>query len=1125
MLANRYAVWTDPATDGHPAEDVALSELAIGTETGEFQPFDASDDNLREVLDTGLFSSRGPARIGWAHQSYAEFLAAHYLVSKRTSPENVMKILRHPNGGLVPQLWMVAAWAASRDPELRRRLIEQEPFTLLRGDLLSWTADDLAVLTQTLLAAFQEQRAHDFAWGIANEYRKLAHSGLPNQLRPLISNKSRNVVARRAALMIARACGVREVGPDILVVALDTTDDPSIRAQAVSALETCADETIRPQLLPLAKSQLGPDPVEDIKGNALRLLWPRHLTSTDLFGLLTMPGDGHVGAYVMFVTRELPESLAADDFVPALHWIAAYARNAAVTGPIQPRNVCDGILMRAWTHADRPAVRQALVAYVDTVLRQSHQLFMSAMHREDKDFKERVHADVDRRRRFLLTVLRGTALRPHDGWLYWRAGFLHKDDLEWLLSICPEGVAPVVGLNDESLCVLISAVFDPWDPADLELAYDIAMAWAPLHQRYTGLLDGVPLDSAEAVQMKSHHQSMLELDRNKPPLLDPPPDERVRRDLTSFETGEIDAWWHLNINLTLTPTSTHFDDLQLNIAKMVGWAAASEDVRERILRGAKRFLEEAVPLIDTWLGTNSYKCSDRAAYRAFFLLRELDPTSYAGLSSAIWRKWAAVIVAVQKDTGGDDGKIHEHILGDAARRAPREAADTVQQLIRHERRQIRKQANAISAFFLLRELRDAWGVPELQRVVFAELNNRNNSPVQFESLLDPLLQSGFAPAQALAKGMLRAPSRATAARRPYTLAAAVGWLSTHPCNAWPQIWRWIERDPQFGSELFQKFGRSFGVESPFYSRLDETQAGQLYVWLERHFPARDDARNQRLGRASWVGPAEMVAHLRDGVLRDLVNRGTEEGVAVLRRVVAQLADRQWLAYQLLEAEQTMRIRTWQPLMPHEVIAVTASAEVMLVQSARQLEEILIRTLRKYEGHLHGEQTPVRALWDRQANGSLRPVDEDALSDHVRLFLKHELVDSGIVANREVEIGRVPGARLGSRTDIKVEALRKSDAGRYDVITAVIETKGCWNAELLTAMTTQLVDDYMVRLAAPAGIYLVGWFDKRKWDAGDARRARTPDLTFNEVQSALDAQAAAQPGAFTVQAVVLDCHAP
>ena len=38
---------------------------------------------------------------------------------------------------------------------------------------------------------------------------------------------------------------------------------------------------------------------------------------------------------------------------------------------------------------------------------------------------------------------------------------------------------------------------------------------------------------------------------------------------------------------------------------------------------------------------------------------------------------------------------------------------------------------------------------------------------------------------------------------------------------------------------------------------------------------------------------------------------------------------------------------------------------------------------------------MRALWDRQANRSFRPVDENALSDHVRLFLRRELVERGL----------------------------------------------------------------------------------------------------------------------------------
>jgi len=103
--------------------------------------------------------------------------------------------------------------------------------------------------------------------------------------------------------------------------------------------------------------------------------------------------------------------------------------------------------------------------------------------------------------------------------------------------------------------------------------------------------------------------------------------------------------------------------------------------------------------------------------------------------------------------------------------------------------------------------------------------------------------------------------------------------------------------------------------------------------------------------------------------------------------------------------------------------------------------------------------------------------------------------------------------------------RSEDGATFDVITAVIETKGCWNKELFTALEAQLYCDYMVPLRAPVGIYLVGWFDKPKWDPTDDRRRRTPNCTLLEAQERLDAQSEAIPAEFSVQALVLDCHAP
>jgi len=364
-------------------------------------------------------------------------------------------------------------------------------------------------------------------------------------------------------------------------------------------------------------------------------------------------------------------------------------------------------------------------------------------------------------------------------------------------------------------------------------------------------------------------------------------------------------------------------------------------------------------------------------------------------------------------------------------------------------------------------------------------------------------------------------------KRPYALAAATQLLAHSAAQCWPQIWKYVLSDAPFGSDLFLRFAREYRHEQSFASTLTEAQLGDLYTWLERTFPVRQDPRHQS-GVASFVGPRDSVAHLRDGILRQLVNKGTEAAVEALQNVLRQLPDRDWLAYQLLEAEQTMRRNTWSPLSPGEIIRVTETARGLLVQSAAQLADVLLQALRRYERELHGEQTPIRDLWDRQANRTLtlRPVDENALSDHVQRFLKRDLVEAGIILNREVEIGRVPGAGAGTRTDIKVDAIRQSEkSGSFNVITAVIETKGCWNDELLTAMKSQLVDDYLVRLAAPVGIYLVGWFDKRKWDAADYRRGKTPQWTLAEAQSRFDQEATGLPPAFIVRPVVLDCHAP
>jgi hypothetical protein len=108
---------------------------------------------------------------------------------------------------------------------------------------------------------------------------------------------------------------------------------------------------------------------------------------------------------------------------------------------------------------------------------------------------------------------------------------------------------------------------------------------------------------------------------------------------------------------------------------------------------------------------------------------------------------------------------------------------------------------------------------------------------------------------------------------------------------------------------------------------------------------------------------------------------------------------------------------------------------------------------------------------RAATDGWWPVWEDHLSNLICAFLREHLTTKKPVINREVEIQ--PSKRDGSRTDIHVQAPDPSDAA-LQPLTAIIEVKGCWNAQIKTGIPEQLIP-YLQPRPGWAGIFLVGHF--------------------------------------------------
>ncbi|WP_315750683.1 MULTISPECIES: hypothetical protein [unclassified Bradyrhizobium] len=404
----------------------------------------------------------------------------------------------------------------------------------------------------------------------------------------------------------------------------------------------------------------------------------------------------------------------------------------------------------------------------------------------------------------------------------------------------------------------------------------------------------------------------------------------------------------------------------------------------------------------------------------------------------------------------------------------------------------------------------------------AELRHPDNAPAEYAALLNALLEAGVDSALDHSLALL---AGADATTRERDVAVAEVLLRRAPARAWPTVKALMEADDELARTMVGLLATHFDFGTPFYRHFDECGVAALYRLVARHYPPAEKGEERRHGfMSAW----DSIAYLRDGLPRHLSTMGTELAVRLLNELIAEHPQLTQLAYDLTLAERAMRLKAWSPPTPREVLAFADNPFLKLVNSAVDLGAILVEALTKYADTLHGAQTPVRDLWDRQGGKKevYRPIDENGFTDVIARFLRTELGAKGVFANREVEVGRIPGAPVGRRTDILVNAVRrKSNGEAYDALTAVIETKGCWNGELFTAIDEQLFRDYMVRLRSQTGIYLVGWFETDKWDTTDYRRGQLPKMTVQDVRAELEKQAASLPDDIVIHPIVIECRAP
>ena len=347
-----------------------------------------------------MFSSRGLHRMGWAHQTYAEFLAAWHLTQHEMSLEQVTKLIfssKDPDHKLIPQLHETAAWLASMKSGVLQEIVKTDPDILLQTDVPT-DAEIKASIVENLLTQYEEGKLFDRDRNNYCHYAKLKHPGLVEQLRPYICDSSKQVDARDLAIDIAEVCEVSELQDELAKLSLDSAQSIYLRVSAAKVICSVGDATTRLKLKPLAIEQLPEDEDDRLKGCALKAIWSDHLTATELFSSLTRPKKRKlIGSYHIFTEYELVPKLQPKDLVIALDWLVKQGIRC-LGHPFE--DLGNKILLKAWEYLDLSGVTEGFIK-VALVQWEKHQKIIADDSKLEQQFTASLLHDSEKRHKLV----------------------------------------------------------------------------------------------------------------------------------------------------------------------------------------------------------------------------------------------------------------------------------------------------------------------------------------------------------------------------------------------------------------------------------------------------------------------------------------------------------------------------------------------------------------------------------------------------------------------------------------------------------------------------------------------------------------------------------------------------
>ncbi|MDM9383570.1 hypothetical protein QUB80_23050 [Chlorogloeopsis sp. ULAP01] len=708
IFTGRPVIWKGIDLDAIPDRDatITVEELIGGNEYFERNGFknkiSVDKDAVIETLSKGFFtrySNDSADKLVWTHQSYAEFLAAWYIKQQGLALPQVKSLLFHPDGRLVPQLHGTAAWVVYLIPEMFQEIINSDPEVILKGNINTESNEDRSKLVTAILQLCEENKIVSYDLPILTYGDKFYHPNLSQQLKAYIEGVNRGNDVRKLAIYIAKVCELKELQSIILSVALDFSQSMEVRQEAAKTICSIADEDIKAQLKPLINDN-PEDELDTLRGYALKATWPKYLSATELFSVITFPKKSNsFGAYENFLTQDLVKDIQPNDLLIALEWVKEQQIwfnqqlrliDESGTGKgldSSFRKLIISLIGKGFEFIDYPGVIESLAEIILTAMFEYQRIGGSSL---EKLFELGLWNDDNKRYKLLVAIsdlivnksipflqiyflilavkagsysfLKYTFSKlecllinfkkiidnPNLYTKFYSLQILRSEDFLWLINSWKTAIT----IEHKKVWInFLLKIFNLQNREHIEqILYIINKNIAELKEAFSSYIDPIELDSEQASYARNYYYNNLELDNQyieskhaqEAEISLQEINQTLNQLLDKSLEKNLDAWWQLNYWISYDLDNKYLLEYEVDLEKLPIWQNLDFIISPKIIEAAKHYVCNQIPNVETWVG-KAYRPAS-AGYRAFYILLKQERNFILNLPKEIWNNWTPIII-------------------------------------------------------------------------------------------------------------------------------------------------------------------------------------------------------------------------------------------------------------------------------------------------------------------------------------------------------------------------------------------------------------------------------------------------------------------------------------------------